>query len=70
MIEVRVKLNSIELYLLETYCCGKGALWNLFFGWKKTIFMDGFTPVNTAFYKISAKDWKQINELAKMYKVI
>lgn len=69
MIEVRVKLDSIELYLLEAYCCGKGILWNLFFGWRKTIFMDGFTLINTAIYKISAKDWKRIKELAREYKM-
>ena len=69
MITVRVNLNSVEFYLLEAYCYGKSALWNLFFGWKKTIFMDGFTVVNTAIYKVSVKDWKRINELARDYKV-
>ena len=59
MIEVRVKFNSIEFYLLEGYCCGKGFLWNMFFGWRKTCFKH-----NVAYYKISVKDWKRINELA------
>lgn len=69
MITVKVNLNSIEFYLLEAYCCGKSTLWNWFFGWRKTIFTDGDILINTAIYKISAKDWKQIKELAKMYKV-
>lgn len=65
MIKVSVNLNSIEMYLLEAYCYGKGILWNLFFGWRKTIFTDGDTPINTVIYKISAKDWRLIRELAR-----
>lgn len=64
MIEVKVKLNSIEYYLLEGYRCGKGFLWKLFFGWRKTVYMD----YNIVVYKIPAKDWKRINELAMRIK--
>jgi len=64
MIEVIVDLDSIEWYLLAGYCCGKGILWNLLFGWRKTDF-----HYNVAYYKISVKDWKEIKEIAGTIKM-
>lgn len=46
MIDIRKKLGFIRLkvddytdqIILSAFCEGKGYLWNLFFGWKKSIF--------------------------------
>ena len=32
-----VAYDSWEFHLLETYCLGKGTIWNMFFGWRKSV---------------------------------
>lgn len=63
MTYVPVLVGSTEFLLLEGYCLGKGWLFSLFFGWRKTI--DQGINGQWAYYKISRKDWKEISRLVK-----
>lgn len=50
---VTVEIYTIMFELLEAYCLGKGALWNVFFGFRQSI-------GDIAYYKISHKDLEEI----------
>ena len=50
--------ESFEFELLEAYCLGKGKLWNMFFGWRKTV-NKGING-EWAYYKLNRKDYKAI----------
>ena len=34
---IMTPVKSFEFELLEAYCLGKGKLWNMLFGWRKTV---------------------------------
>ena len=34
---IMTSVKSFEFELLEAYCLGKGKLWNMLFGWRKTV---------------------------------
>ena len=58
MILIMITIKSFEFELLETYCLGKNKLWNMFFGWRKTV-NKGING-EWAYYKINRKDYKVI----------
>ena len=55
---IMTPVESFEFELLETYCLGKGKLWNMFFGWRKTV-NKGING-EWAYYKLNRKDYKAI----------
>ena len=58
MILIMIPIKSFEFELLETYCLGKNKLWNMFFGWRKTV-NKGING-EWAYYKINRKYYKVI----------
>ena len=58
MILIMIPIKSFEFELLETYYLGKNKLWNMFFGWRKTV-NKGING-EWAYYKINRKDYKVI----------
>lgn len=55
---IMTPVESFEFELLEAYCLGKGKLWNMFFGWRKTV--DKGINGEWAYYKLNRKDYKAI----------
>ena len=55
---IMTPVESFEFELLEAYCLGKGKLWNMFFGWRKTV-NKGING-EWAYYKLNRKDYKAI----------
>ena len=55
---IMTPVKSFEFELLETYCLGKSKLWNMFFGWRKTI--DKGINGEWAYYKLNHKDYEAI----------
>ena len=55
---IMTPVESSEFELLEAYCLGKGKLWNMFFGWRKTV--DKGVNGEWAYYKLNRKDYKAI----------
>ena len=55
---IMTPVESFEFELLEAYCLGKGKLWNMFFGWRKTV-NKGING-EWAYYKLNRKDYKEI----------
>ena len=51
---IMTPVESFEFELLEAYCLGKGKLWNMFFGWRKTV-NKGING-EWAYYKLNRKD--------------
>lgn len=51
-----------EFALLEMYCAGKSALWNLFFGWRKTVTVNN---ENRYYYKIPKSAFERCESLAQ-----
>ena len=55
---IMTPVESFEFELLEAYCLGKSKLWNMFFGWRKTV-NKGING-EWAYYKLNRKDYKAI----------
>ena len=55
---IMTPVESFEFELLEAYCLGKSKLWNIFFGWRKTV--NKGTNGEWAYYKLKRKDYKEI----------
>lgn len=66
MMLIMIPVKSFEFELLETYCLGKNKLWNMFFGWRKTV--DNGINGEWAYYKINRKDYKAIQLKAENMK--
>ena len=70
MILIMIPIKSFEFELLETYCLGKNKLWNMFFGWRKTV-NKGING-EWAYYKIICKDYKviqlKVENMTRKYK--
>lgn len=66
MILIMIPVKSFEFELIETYCLGKNKLWNMFFGWRKTV-NKGING-EWAYYKINRKDYKAIQLKAENMK--
>ena len=61
---IAIPVESFEFELLEAYCLGKGKLWNMFFGWRKTV-NEGIIG-EWAYYKLNCKDYKKIQLKAEI----
>ena len=61
---IMTPVESFEFELLEAYCLGKGKLWNMFFGWRKTVNKD--INGEWAYYKLNRKDYKEIQLKAEI----
>ena len=61
---IMTPVESFEFELLEAYCLGKSKLWNMFFGWKKTV-NKGING-EWAYYKLNRKDYKEIQLKAEI----
>ena len=61
---IMIPVESFEFELLEAYCLGKGKLWNMFFGWRKTV-NKGING-EWAYYKLNHKDYKEIQLKAEI----
>lgn len=64
MILIMTKIDSYEYELLNAYCFGKSFLWNIFFGWRKTI--DRGISGEWAYFKISRKKYQVLKSQAKI----
>lgn len=62
MIERWINTNSIEYVITSSYTDGKGYLFNLFFGWRRT-------HNEEALFSLSKKDWKTIDTMIKYYHI-
>lgn len=66
---VCAKTNSVLFHLLESYCLGKSRLWNMVFGWRKTI--DKGINGEYAFYKINGLDFEILyKEAEKLERIL
>ena len=61
---IMTPVESFEFELLEAYYLGKGKLWNIFFGWRKTV-NKGING-EWAYYKLNRKDYKTIQLKAEI----
>jgi hypothetical protein len=57
-----VVLTDEESMLLDMYCAGKSALWNMFFGWRKTKYV-GSNRNPQYYYRVPRKAY----ELSQTY---
>ena len=61
MIAKWLDVDSIEYVVASTYASGKGRLFELFFGWRRT------NKFNMAQMVFSKKDWIRIDEMVCYY---
>ena len=62
------RVNEEMSNYLEMYCMGKSKIWNLFFGWRKSITVG----INDCwyYYKVPKKVYKEAKNFVEMYKTI
>ena len=66
--EIDSNKNLELLGYLEMYCKGKSKIWNLFFGWRKSIVV-GVNDYRY-YYKVPKKIYKEAERFVEMYKTI
>lgn len=66
MILIATSVESFEFKLLEAYCSRKSKLWNMFFGWRKTV--NKGVNGQWAYYRLNRKDYKTIQLKAETLK--